>query len=112
LILQPCFALGEYRYPVAWYYHEVRARRQPAFPPRRTSHVAMARRDYLTSTFPIHAVHFRFLQALEGSGSVAEALAVVATEVNRPEAEVARSWATEVRRAWIEAGFFVERADR
>lgn len=112
LILQPCFALGEYRYPVAWYYHEVRARRQPVFPPRRPSHVAMARRDYLTSTFPINAVHFRFLRALSLRGSVAEALSAVAGELQRPEAEVARSWATEVRRAWIEAGFFVVGASR
>lgn len=108
LVLQPCFALGEYRYPVAWYYHEVRARRQPPFPPRRTAYVAIARRDYLTSTFPISTVHFRFLRALERDGTVAAALAAVAGEVQRPVQEVARSWTREVRRGWIEAGFFVE----
>jgi hypothetical protein len=111
LVLQPCFALGEYRYPVAWYYHEVRARRDPAFPQARESHVAIARRDYVTSTFPIRPLHFQFLSALERDGSVPAALAAVAASAQRPLAEVTRSWVTVVRRAWIEAGFFVARGD-
>jgi hypothetical protein len=109
LVLQPCFALGAYRYPVAWYYHEVRAGRQPAFPPARPSYVAIARRDYVTSTFPVSSVHHRFLAALARTGSVAEALSEVAAAANRPLGEVAASWEREVRRAWLEAGFFVTR---
>ena len=34
LVLQPCFALAQYRYPVAWYYQEVRHERAPRVPPR------------------------------------------------------------------------------
>jgi Putative DNA-binding domain len=107
LVLQPCFALAEHRYPVAWYYHEVRAGRGPVFPPRRTSYVAIARRDYLTSTFPLSALQYGFLRALERTGSVPRALAEVAASEGRPLADVERSWSTEVRRAWIEAGLFV-----
>jgi len=31
LILQPALVLAQYRYPVAWYYHEVRAGKNPSF---------------------------------------------------------------------------------
>lgn len=110
LVLQPCFALAEHRYPVAWYYHEVRAGRSPAFPPRRVSHVAIARRDYLTSTFPLRPLQFGFLQLLQRGRSIAEALAEVAAEQQQRVEEVERSWAAEVRTAWIAAGFFIERA--
>lgn len=111
LVLQPCFALGEYRYPVAWYYHEVRQEKNPQFPPRRPSFVAIARRDYVTSTFPIHAVHHRFLCAMQAGRSVGESLSVVSEALQRRVEDVRRSWATEVRTAWIEAGFFVCRPD-
>ncbi|MBE0620229.1 MAG: putative DNA-binding domain-containing protein [Burkholderiales bacterium] len=109
LVLQPCFALAQYRYPVAWYYHEVRHERSPAFPPAHPSYVAIARRDYLTATFPLNPVHFQFLCALHKLGSVDEALQAVALEVERPLAEVRRSWDDAVRGPWIQAGFFVER---
>lgn len=109
LVLQPCLSLAEHRYPVAWYYHEVRAGRSPAFPAQRPSYVALARRDHLTSTYPLGAVQLSFLRAVERTGSVPRALAEVAEAERRPLAEVERSWAIEVRRVWIEAGFFVER---
>ena len=111
LVLQPCFALAQYRYPVAWYYQEVRHERAPEFPPARPSYVAIARRDYLTATFPLNPVHFQFLCALEELGSVDAALEAVAREVERPMADVRRSWDDEVRGPWIQAGFFVERGD-
>lgn len=109
LVLQPCLSLCEHRYDVAWYYHEVRAGRSPAFPPRRPSYVAIARRDYLTSTFPLSAVHFSFLRALQRTGSVPRALAEVAARQGRALEEVERSWVTQVREAWLDAGFFVVR---
>ena len=108
LVLQPCFALAQYRYPVAWYYHEVRHERSPKFPPALATYVAIARRDYLTATFPLNPVHFQFLRALQKLGSVDAALEAVAQEVGRPLAEVRRSWDDVVRRPWIQAGFFSE----
>jgi Putative DNA-binding domain len=109
LVLQPCFALVQYRYPVAWYYHEVRHGRAPAFPTAQPACLAIARRDYLTATFPLNPVHFHFLCALQKLGSVDEALAAVALEFKRPLAEVRGSWSEAVRKSWIGAGFFIAR---
>ena len=107
LVLQPCLALAQYRYPVAWYYHEVRHGRSPKFPPAHPSFVAVARRNYLTANFPLNAVHFQFLCALQKLGSVEGALAAVALQFNFPLAQVRSSWCTAVRAPWIEAGFFI-----
>lgn len=109
LVVQPCLVLAQYRYPVAWYYHEVRADHRPAFPPASPSHVVMVRRDYQTTTYPVSALHYRFLTALQRHGSVERALADVAAWTGLPIEDVARSWASEVRRPWIDAGFFVVR---
>jgi Putative DNA-binding domain len=111
LVLQPCLALAQYRYPVAWYYHEVRHGRSPEFPLAHPSCMAIARRNYLTATFPLNPVHYQFLCALHQLGSVDEALAAVASEFKRPLAEARGSWDTAVRALWIGAGFFIARGD-
>lgn len=110
LQLQPCLALAEYRYPVAWYYHEVRAGRSPAFPPAAASPLVLLRRDYQTTTYPLSALHYRFLQRLQNGGSIAAALADIAEWTGRPLAAVQASWQQEVRGAWLAAGFFVLRS--
>ena len=109
LILQPCLALAQYRYQVPWYYHEVRAGRRPGFPPRSLSHVVILRRDYQTTTYPVSALHHRFLAALQSRGNVEHALTDIAAWTGRPIDEVRRSWTRDVRRPWIDAGFFVTR---
>jgi hypothetical protein len=43
------------------------------------------------------------------SASIGQALREIAAETGRAFEEVERSWVTEVRRPWIEAGFFVAR---
>ena len=45
----------------------------------------------------------------EALGDVAAALAHVAEVMVTPLDQVTRSWRDEVRRSWIEAGFFIER---
>jgi hypothetical protein len=109
LVLQPCFELGVYRYPVAWYYHSIRERSDVPFPPQQESYVAVLRRDYVTSTFPINRVHYVFLKHLLQCRDVANALAHVSEVVDSPIEQVTRSWQEEVRRLWIDAGFFIER---
>lgn len=109
LALQPCLALAAYRYPVAWYYHEVRAGRSPGFPARSPSRVVILRRDFRTTTYPVTPLHFRFLRALRRYRDIGRALAGVAASSGRPQAEVARSWREDARGPWIEAGFFVAR---
>jgi hypothetical protein len=110
LILQPCLALAQYRYPVAGYYHEVRAGRRPEFPAPSPTHLVIARRDHHTTTYPVSPLHRHFLALVGEHGSVERALAEIAAWVQRPLDAVMHSWTTEVRGPWIEAGFFIERA--
>ena len=109
LRLQPCFALGAYRFPVAWYYHEVRKGHDPHFPPREKSFVALVRTDYVTRTMLLSQTHHVFLKAFDTSGSVEDAIGVAARLMAKPHDAVRRSWAAQdgVRQRWIEAGFFI-----
>lgn len=110
LMLQPCLALAEYRYPVAWYYHEIRAGHSPRLPVAAPSYVVVARRDYLTHTYPVTRLHHRFLSLVERTRNVPASLEAVAVETGHSIDEVRRSWHHEVRGPWLDAGFFVERA--
>lgn len=112
LVLQPCLALAQYRYPVAWYYHEVRAGRAPAFPALADSAVALLRRDYHTTTFPVNGLHYRFLTGVQQRDSVDAALDDIAAWTGRTRDNVTQSWRQDVRDAWIDAGFFVMRSVR
>lgn len=107
LVLQPCLSLTTYRYPVAWYYHEIRAGRHPAFPPQADCCNLILRRDYQTATFPVTPVHFRFLQSLASGKKISEALIEIAHWTEQPLEIVKQSWEREVRGAWIAAGFFI-----
>lgn len=109
LVLQSCLTLAQYRYPVAWYYHEVRAGRAPAFPRCADSCIVVLRRDYHTTTYPVSGLHYRFLTQLRQCGSIHAALDDIAAWTGRAVSAVRESWATDVRTAWIEAGFFVDR---
>lgn len=111
LILQPCLVLAQYRYPVAQYYHAVRQGRAPEYPTAHPTYLAIARRDYLTATFPLSPVHFQFLCALHKLGSIDAALEAVALALGRPLAEVRTTWNHTVRATWIQAGFFVARLE-
>jgi hypothetical protein len=72
--------------------------------------VGPQQRSYSPTTFSIQPLHFLFLAALQAGGSVAEALSDVAARHSRPLDIVARSWAREVRRPWMDTSFFIERA--
>jgi hypothetical protein len=110
LVPQPCLVLTEYRYPVAWYYHEVRAGRTPPLPAARQSHAVILRRDYLTHTYPVSPQHHRFLSLLQQTRHVPTALRAIAAESGRALRDVERSWQEDVRMPWLQAGFFVERS--
>ena len=113
LRLQPCFALGSYRFPVALYYHQVRKGNDAKLPPLETSFVALVRTNYLTHTIPLSHAHYRFLKAMEGGSTVDHALGAVSDQLSIPMAEVRRSWMAEdgMRRRWIETGFFIAPAN-
>ncbi len=109
LRLQPCFALGDYRFPVARYYHDVSRRADPPAPPRRRSPVAMVRTDFRTHTYPVSPPQHAFLATLLDGWAVAAALAAVAAGTGMPLGDVQASWSDPhgTRRRWIAAGFFV-----
>ncbi len=111
LRLQPAFALEDHRFPVADYFHRVRRGEDPPLPPARRSAVALVRVDYLTHTYPLSVPHHMFLAAMSAGASVADALAVVATETGRPLAEVEAGWRQPggARSRWLDQGFFVAR---
>lgn len=106
LILQPCLTLAQYRYPVAWYYHEVRADKQPQFPIRAPVDMVILRHNYQTTTFPISQLHFRFLSKLKTLESIESALLDIASWTQQPLKQVTQSWQHEVRQPWLDAGFF------
>ena len=110
LVLQPCFHLGAYRFPVANYYHSVSDQSKPSLPPRVDSHVAITRYDYITSSYPITQQHHVFLQAMQRTESVAAALDHVADTLDLPTKDVHDAWTDQIRDHWIQSHFFIEKA--
>ena len=107
--LQPCFALGNYRFPVAWYYYEVRRGNDPPLPSPEKSFVATVRKEYVTHTFPLTALQSAFLTALEQGKSVEDAFGLVAVRSAESIGQLYETWSKidGLRKRWIEAGFFV-----
>jgi hypothetical protein len=107
--LQPCFALGAYRFPVATYYHAVRQQQPVALPPVEPQHVALVRTDYVTRTIPLNAAEHHFLQAMAADGDVETAIAAVAHHFHLSVEAVRENWTRSARSRWIDWGFFVAR---
>lgn len=110
LILQPCFHLGHYRFPVANYYHSVTDQSEPELPPCSESYVAIIRYNYLTSSFPITQSHYEFLKSLQSTHNIAESLDYVAGKLELSSENVRSSWQENIRNQWIANHFFVEPA--
>ncbi len=107
LTLQPCLSLQSFTYPVAWYFHQVRAERAPQFPQAAPCNLVILRHHDQTTTYPVSPLHFRFLQKLSKVHDIQLALQDIAQWAQQPLPQVIRSWQSEVRQTWIEAGFFV-----
>ncbi|MBK8816568.1 MAG: putative DNA-binding domain-containing protein [Methylococcaceae bacterium] len=109
LQLQPCFDLGDYRFPVAGYYHQVRKGSDPLFPAEHPSAVAIIRKNYLTTTLPLTAVQFAFLKLLQQGDTIESALKQTALQIGLTVDEVYRSWNAPngIRNRWLDAGLFV-----
>ncbi|WP_052657677.1 DNA-binding domain-containing protein [Thalassospira sp. HJ] len=112
LILLPGLVLAQFRFPVAWYYHEVRAGKSPLYPAPVQQLVAIVRKDFQTTTFPLSPFHFRFLTSIQRLGSIDAALEEMALWCGRSLADVQSSWIADVRQGWITAGFFIRRNDQ
>ena len=111
LRLQPAFALGAYRFPVAAYYHAVRQKQPAELPPAEASYAALVRTGYVTRTIPLNELDHLFLAAMAKGGGVDDGIDAVARHLNAPADEIRRSWASErgSRRRWIDLGFFIAR---
>jgi hypothetical protein len=109
LRLQPAFALGDYGFPVAAYYHAVRRGEAPPPPESERSHVALVRTSYVTRTVGLTETHHAFLTAMQAGCGVDAALAEVAARFCLGLEKVRLSWgdAQGARARWIEWGFFV-----
>lgn len=109
LRLQPAFALGAWRYPVAAYYHQVRRGEAPPLPPVGTTFAALVRTDYVTRTIPLSEPHYVFLEAM-AEGGVDHAVETVAHRLAVAPDEVRKAWRDPrgAREQWIEWGFFIE----
>jgi hypothetical protein len=109
LRLQPCFALGAYRFPVPAYYHAVRLGRPAPLPPARESFVALVRTDYVTRTIALSEPHYLFLKAMVDGGGVEDGIDAVARHLTMRPDGVRRSWrvAQGDRQRWIDWRFFI-----
>ena len=113
LRLQPAFAIGAYRFPVAAYYHAVRQKQPAELPPAEPSYAALVRTAYVTRTLVLSELDHLFLNAMLDGGGVDEGIDAVARYLNASPDEVRCSWASAhgSRRRWIDGGFFIDRAD-
>lgn len=107
LRLQPCFALGAFRYPVAAYYHSVRQREEAAPPAAEPSFVALVRADYVTRTVPLAEPHHVFLKAMADGGGVEDGVRAAARHLSVPPDSVRASWRAARRQRWLDWGFFI-----
>ncbi|MDH7971486.1 DNA-binding domain-containing protein [Sphingomonas sp. AR_OL41] len=112
LRLQPCCALGGYRFPVAAYYHAVRQKQAPPQPDAAPHFVAMVRTDYVTRTVPLKAAEHCFLAAMADGGRVDAAIDAVAHHLAIAAEAVRETWAAPqgARARWISWGFFIPAA--
>jgi putative DNA-binding protein len=111
LRLQPCFALGAYRFPVPAYYHAVRLGRPAPLPPARESFAALVRTDYVTRTIPLGEPDFRFLRAMADGGGIEDGIDAAARHLALSPDAVRSSWRAPdgARGRWLGWGFFVDR---
>ena len=109
LRLQPAFALGAYRFPVAAYYHAVRQKQPATLPPARASFAALVRTEYTTRTILLGEPDYLFLKAMTDGGGVEHGIELVARHLMVAPDEVRRSWisAGGTRQRWIDCGFFI-----
>jgi hypothetical protein len=107
LRLQPAFALGAFRFPVAFYYHAVRQNEAATFPLAAPSFVALVRTDYVTRTIALGEPDYRFLKTMQEGGGVDDAIAAVARHLDVAPGEIRRAWRDRTRQRWLDQGFFI-----
>ncbi|WP_209349421.1 DNA-binding domain-containing protein [Pontixanthobacter sp. CEM42] len=108
LELQPCFAICAYGFPVARYYHDVKAETDPSFPPAESSQYALVRNNFITRTLAITEPQHRFLKLMQSGASAPDALVQSASDYALDLGTVQANWAG-LKQSWLELGFFIEK---
>jgi hypothetical protein len=105
--------LGEYRFAVASYHHDVRQGREPRAPAPERSWTALVRKGYTTQIVPVGAMQHQLLALLAAGARIGEALERAASAFGVSTAGAERMWHEPggTRERWIAAGFFVERRE-
>jgi len=104
--------LGEYRFPVGAYHHDVRNGREPGEPLPERSWIALVRKDYTNQIIPIGGLPHAFLGFMRAGAGVREAMERAAGAFDLSVDEVERAWRGPggTRERWIEAGMFVTKS--
>ncbi|MXO81762.1 DUF2063 domain-containing protein [Altererythrobacter aestiaquae] len=108
LKLQRCFAICDYGFPVARYYHDVKAEGDPAFPPAEIGHYALVRKDFLTRTLVLTEPQYRFLELMLAGESAPDALCQSASDYALDLDAAQASW-DGLKQSWLNLGFFVDK---
>ncbi|MGC1497519.1 MAG: DNA-binding domain-containing protein [Sulfitobacter sp.] len=113
LIAQPSLSIGQYQFPVAWYYHQVREKNAPQPQLGQETYVAIVRKEYQTVTAMVSRPHYEFLSAICTGQSVDQALSATAESMGSDMSRVIEAWRDPdgIRTQWINAGFFIQDAD-
>ena len=109
LILQPCFSLKKYNFPVNVYYREVAQDPEALIPNKEITFIALCRKDYRIGSFRLLPAQFYFLNLVRREISLPTALEKTANQFNIPTDKVAQAW-NEWKDDWINAGFFIHKS--
>ena len=114
LTLQPCFDLAAFSFPVARYYHAVKAGSDPPLPAPEPSCVALVRRDYIVRTISVTPLQHDFLKLMRGGMTLDDAFTKLAAMQGHDEGALRYAWSShpEPRNTWLNAGFFVQSSSR
>lgn len=109
LRLQPCLTLLQCRYPVADYYHSVRAKKMPEFPELQHCYYVIARRNFKTATYGLSQEQFTLIKAIQKLGCVESAICDISNTTGNciSNSLVKQRW-NALKQSWIEKGFFIE----
>ena len=105
LVLQPCFKVKEYEFPVNLYYKAIAEQEEVDIPLPQKTYVAICRKDYLIGITPLLEPQHYFLSKMQEGRSVTESLELTCLYFEKPinsAKEVWKHW----RKTWISAGFF------
>jgi hypothetical protein len=105
LVSVPCLRLLALRYPVHRYARAVRQEKKPKFPRRRSTWLAVTRRNYVVRRYELTRLQHRLLEPLVAGKSVGEAVRLTAEAAGGGRERLAADLQLWFRN-WTAEGFF------